>query len=219
MHIRISCNVCASVVLVLAGCANPYETAFNRTDEQIINECKDGYKTFATQEQIINLCGTRYLAAARKADAEGLAMYRGAVAEARASDQREKDEFNRSSTGKAMNSAINELSQIATSQNGSSNFVASNNSKYSSQNGRKSFKDPKTGRECVTMLGGSREGDKFVRIRVQNICQGSFSYKIKLQNGSTRGTGVGPGSVNQPAISSLVCDVKDQCESGQFSYD
>lgn len=210
------------MALFLFGCANPYEAAVNRSDEQIIEDCKEGYKKFATPEVILNICNATYVANARKIDADSLAMYRGAVAEARASDQREKDAFNRSATGKAMNSLISaasNLNNIDASGNTASNPRNSNYSTSPSQSGRKSFKHPQTGRECVTVVGSNREGDKFVRIKVQNICSGSFSYKFRLQNGNTRGTGVGPGSPNQPAISSLVCELKDQCESGQFYYD
>lgn len=110
---------------------------------------------------------------------------------------------------------------LAGSPSNASNAGArnSNNTGSSDSDGRKSFKDPQTGRDCVTKVGADREGDKFVRIKVQNICSGNFSYKIRLQNGSTRGTGVGPGTPNQPATSSLVCEISDQCESGRFSYD
>jgi len=116
---------------------------------------------------------------------------------------------------------LNALVSAAGNQN--SNVPPGSNSNQRQQDSasstKKSYREPQTGRDCVTKVGSTREGDKYIRVKFQNICDGKFSYLIKLPNGGgTRGTGIGPGTPGRPETSSVVCGVNDQCESAPWSY-
>jgi len=79
----------------------------------------------------------------------------------------------------------------------------------------KTYKDPLTGRDCVTNTGIKRSGDKYIEIHFKNTCDSTFSVKIRPGDGSvTQGTGISPYGTSY-----ITCKAEDRCEQGNFSFD
>lgn len=79
-------------------------------------------------------------------------------------------------------------------------------------------KDPKTGKNCVTLLSSESTIPGLLRVNFRNTCDSPFQVQI-LASTRTRETSISAGTPESPSKAYVTCKLEDSCESAKWQYE
>lgn len=78
-------------------------------------------------------------------------------------------------------------------------------------------KDPKTGKDCVTLLSSEATTTGRTLINFRNTCDSPFRVEIDVPEHTRAGT-IAPGTPEKPAKASVTCRAEDRCEAAKWTF-
>lgn len=80
-----------------------------------------------------------------------------------------------------------------------------------------SKKDPKTGKDCVTLMSSQLTDTGQTRVYFRNICPTAFQIQIPVGS-KVREKSIDPGTLEKPANAYVTCTADDRCTSAKWQY-
>jgi hypothetical protein len=78
-------------------------------------------------------------------------------------------------------------------------------------------KDPKTGKNCVTLLSSESTPTGRTLVNFRNTCDSPFRVEIDVPERTRTGT-IEAGTPEKPAKASVSCRADDRCEAAKWSF-
>jgi hypothetical protein len=78
-------------------------------------------------------------------------------------------------------------------------------------------KDPKSGKNCVTLFSSEPTENGLVRMNFRNTCDSPFQVQIEARE-RTRQASITAGTPEAPAKAYVTCKADDVCEAAKWKY-
>jgi hypothetical protein len=78
-------------------------------------------------------------------------------------------------------------------------------------------KDPKTGKNCVTMFSSEPTSTGLTRINFRNTCDSPFRVEIDAV-ARTRSGSIEAGTPEKPSKASVTCKADERCEAAKWTF-
>jgi hypothetical protein len=86
------------------------------------------------------------------------------------------------------------------------------------QAGEAAKTEPKTGKNCVTLMSSELTATGLVRMNYRNICASPFEIRINAGD-VIRKRGIDSGSPEKPTRGYVTCKSDDRCEVAKWEYE